>query len=48
MQGLAAFDPQKAMEVAQKLPEAQNQAATDLEGACKNYDKMFANWTSSS
>ncbi|WP_313195734.1 hypothetical protein [Shinella zoogloeoides] len=42
MQDLAAKDPQKATEVAQKISAAQSQAVTDLEGACKLYDDMLA------
>lgn len=42
MQDLAAKDPQKATEVAQKMSAAQSQAVTDLEGACKLYDDMLA------
>ena len=42
MQELAAKDPQKAAEVGQKLSAAQTQAVTDLDGACKLYDEMLA------
>lgn len=42
MQTLAATDPQKATEIAQKLQASQTQATTDLEGACKTYDDLLA------
>lgn len=41
MQELAASNPQKAMEIGQKLSSAQSQATTDLEGACKLYDELL-------
>ncbi|MGS1095689.1 hypothetical protein ACVCNR_14015 [Aquamicrobium terrae] len=41
MQALAATDPQKAMDVGQKLSAAQSQAPTDLAGACKTYDELL-------
>lgn len=42
MQTLALQDPQKAAEVGQKLLEVQTQSVADLEGACKLYDEMLA------
>lgn len=42
MQELALRDPQKAAEVGKKLSEAQVQPMTDMEEACKLYDKMLA------
>lgn len=40
MQELAAKDPQKAAEVAQKLSGAQSQLASDPTSACKVYDDV--------
>ncbi|MFC5385497.1 hypothetical protein ACFPLB_05875 [Aquamicrobium segne] len=42
MQELAAQDPQKAAEVGQKLSQVQTQSVADVEGACKLYDEMLA------
>ena len=42
LQELAASDPQKAGELAQKLTEGQTQVATNLEGACEYYDNILA------
>ncbi|MBB6012155.1 hypothetical protein HNR59_001500 [Aquamicrobium lusatiense] len=41
MQELAATNPEKAMEIGQKLATAQSQATTDLDGACKLYDGIL-------
>ena len=42
MQELAAKDPQKAGEVAQKLSALQSQGVSDLAEACKVYDEVLA------
>ena len=42
LQELAAKDPQRATEVAQKMSVAQTQVVSDMEGACKLYDDMLA------
>lgn len=41
---LAATDPQKAAENGKKLTEAQSQSQSvvDLDGACKHYDEILA------
>ncbi|MBB4091687.1 hypothetical protein HGG72_22505 [Ochrobactrum pecoris] len=46
MQEVAAANPQKAQEIAQKMSGAQTQATSDLEGACKVYDDLLADLNS--
>ncbi|NKC22886.1 hypothetical protein HED50_15475 [Ochrobactrum oryzae] len=46
MQEVAASNPQKAQEIAQKMSGAQTQATSDLAGACKVYDDLLADLNS--